>query len=77
MDAWVGKYFSIFHVARAGKWISNVVIFDKLLPLMCALRVELVSVYVFFFLFFIIKYVRNCRFCFFGLVGLSIYLERD
>lgn len=54
MDAWVGKYFSIFHVARAGKWISNVVIFDKLLPLMCALRVELVSVYVFFFLFFLL-----------------------
>lgn len=50
MDAWVGKYFSIFHVARAGKWISNVVIFDKLLPLMCALRVELVRVYVFFLL---------------------------
>lgn len=72
MDAWVGKYFSIFHVARAGKWISNVVIFDKSLPLMCALRVELVRVYVFFF----IKYVRNCRF-FGGLVGLRIYLEKD
>lgn len=55
MDAWVGKYFSIFHVARAGKWISNVVIFDKLLPLMCALRVELVSVYVFFFLFLLLN----------------------
>lgn len=66
MDAWVGKYFSIFHVARAGKWISNVVIFDKLLPLMCALRVELVSVYVFFFLFFLLLNMLEIVDFFFG-----------
>lgn len=72
MDAWVGKYFSIFHVARAGKWISNVVIFDKLLPLMCALRVELVRVYV-FFLLNMLEIVDFWG----GLVGLRIYLEKD